>query len=227
MRILLKYPTRGRRETFLSTIQKWVSTCHRIEALGIAVSLDTDDVSMKDLTVDDLPAVAWKKIYRSPNKTKIQACNANLQEVEWPWDIVVLVSDDMLPEVEYWDERIRSAMPESLNHAIWIHDGFQNEKLNTLSILGRRLYDSWGYIYHPDYKSFYCDNEFTDWCKSHPSQCTIIPEVLVRHHHPLVTGGTFDALYARNQTYLDEDRKTYERRTAPQKMGFLKLLSRR
>lgn len=227
MRILLKCPTRGRREKFLETIKVWVSKALRIESLGIAVSLDTDDASMADFTVDDLPVVAWKRVFRSSNKTKIEACNANMGEIDWNWDIVILVSDDMIPEVEYYDEKIREKMPESLDHAVWVYDGFQNERLNTLSILGRALYARWGYIYHPDYKSFFCDNEFTDWCRSHPAQCSVIPEVLIRHVHPLATGDAFDALYTRNQTYLEEDRRTYERRTAPQKMGFLKLLSRR
>jgi hypothetical protein len=118
-------------------------------------------------------------------------------------------------------------MTEEFDKVIWVHDGLQNERLNTLSILGRKIYEQWGYIYHPDYKSFYCDNEFTDWCKANPSQCVVIPEVLIRHKHPLATGEPFDALYTRNQTYLEEDRRTYERRTAPKKMGFLKLLSRR
>lgn len=227
MRILLKCPTRGRREKFLETIRTWVSKTHRVEALGIAVSLDTDDASMADFTEADLPPVAWKRVFRSPNKTKIQACNANMNEIDWDWEVVILVSDDMVPEVEWYDERLRDVMPETFDKAIWVYDGFQNERLNTLSILGRKIYEQWGYIYHPDYKSFFCDNEFTDWCKANPSKCVVIPEVLIRHKHPLATGEPFDALYARNQTYLDEDRKTYERRTAPQKMGFLKLLSRR
>jgi hypothetical protein len=70
------------------------------EKLGILVSCDTDDATMKDVTEADLPEVAWKKICRSPNQSKIEACNANMTEVDWPWDIVILVSDDMVPEVQ-------------------------------------------------------------------------------------------------------------------------------
>ena len=227
MRILLKCPTRGRRDKFLETIRTWVAKTRRTEALGIAVSLDTDDASMADFTEADLPAVAWKKVFRNPNKTKIQACNADMDRIDWPWDVVILVSDDMVPEVQDYDERLREVMTEEFDKVIWVHDGLQNERLNTLSILGRKIYDQWGYIYNPEYKSFYCDNEFTDWCKANSSKCAVIPEVLIRHKHPLATGEPFDALYTRNQAYLDEDRRTYERRTAPQKMGFLKLLSRR
>lgn len=231
MRILLKCPTRGRREKFLSTIRKWVELAHRPESLGIAVSLDSDDVSMGNFTEADLPNVAWKRVYRGPNKTKIQACNADIENVEWPWDIIILVSDDMIPEVDGYDMKIREAMPDSLDHVVWVHDGFQNEKLNTLNIFGRARYNSWGYMYYPEYKSFYCDNELTDWCRENPSKCTIISEVLIRHHHPLANGSPSDVLYERNQRHFVDDAALYERRknatTAQSRFGFLKVLSRR
>lgn len=225
MRILLKCPTRGRRDKFLSTIRKWVELAARPESLGIAVSLDTDDPQI--LTEDDLPNVAWKRVYRSPNTTKIQACNADMDRIDWNWEIVVLVSDDMIPQVPEWDMTIRTAMDESLDHVVWIYDGFQNERLNTLNIFGRKRYEAWGYLYHPAYKSFFCDNELTDWCRAHPKQCTILKDVLVKHEHPLATGVQSDALYTRNQAYFEEDAKTYDRRKAPSRFGFLKLLSRR
>ena len=100
MRILLKCPTRERRFQFLSNLRKWVDLANHPEELGILVSCDTDDESMRDVKESDLPEVAWKKIVRSPNKSKIEACNANMNEVDWDWQIVILVSDDMVPEVK-------------------------------------------------------------------------------------------------------------------------------
>lgn len=229
MRILLKCPTRGRREKFLSTIRKWVEFADQPSLLGILVSADVDDVSMKEMTEAHLPDVPWKKVCFSGNKTKIEACNANMESVDWPWDIVVLVSDDMIPQVKGYDTQIRAAMP-SLDHVVWIYDGHQNANLNTLNIFGRVRYQQWGYLYHPEYKSLFCDNEVTDWCRANQSKCTIIPHVLIRHIHPLTSNVQSDALYDRNQKYLNEDMKTYERRkmyASVSKLGFLKLLSRR
>ena len=99
MRILLKCPTRNRREQFLTNVRTWVELANRPQDMGILVSCDTDDGSMQSVHEADLPEVAWKKICRQPNKTKIEACNANMRDVDWNWDIVILVSDDMTPEV--------------------------------------------------------------------------------------------------------------------------------
>jgi hypothetical protein len=228
MRILLKCPTRGRREKFLSTIQKWVDLADHPEQMGILVSADVDDTCMRGFTEADLPNVSWKKVCFGHSKTKIEACNADIEKVDWEWDIVVLVSDDMIPQVKGYDTRIRRAMKTS-DHVVWIHDGLQNGHLNTLNIFGRNRYRSWGYMYHPAYKSFFCDNEVTDWCRANPQRCTIIPEVLIRHEHPL-GGAAIDSLYMRNQVYHLEDSRTYERRkmlVTSSRLGFLKLLSSR
>lgn len=227
MRILLKCPTRGRREKFLDTIRTWVSMATRTEAIGIAVSVDADDVSMRGFTEDDLPNVAWKRVFVGTSKTKIEACNADMDKIEWDWDIVILVSDDMIPQKKGYDVDIIEAMNGELDRVVWIYDGLQNSNLNTLNIFGRKRYEAWGYLYNPVYKSFYCDNEVTDWCRANPHKCAIIREVLIRHVHHLVTNEAPDALYTRNAVYLEADRRIYEARTHTKKYGFLNLLSRR
>ena len=231
MKILLKCPTRQRRARFVDTIYKWVEFADHPESLGILVTADSDDVSMGGFSEKDLPdSVAWKKVCFGNSKTKIEACNADMKEVDWEWDIVILVSDDMIPIVRGYDTRIRSGMHKSLDHVVWVYDGLQNGILNTLNIFGRVRYETWGYMYYPEYKSFFCDNEVTDWCKSHPMQCTVIPTVLIKHDHPLATGKGPDALYIKNQVSYSEDKRLYDRRrmyTSTSRLGFLKLLSRR
>jgi hypothetical protein len=226
MRILLKCPTRSRPTQFLGVLQKYVELANRPDLLGICVSCDTDDATM---TPGDIQraiknithTTAWSEIYYGTSKTKIEAVNADMNSVSWPWDIVVVVSDDMRPQIKGYDDVLRSHMMANFpdtNGILWVNDGTQGEKLNTISIMGRTMYTSFGFLYHPDYKSLFCDTEFTDLCKgSLASKCRYIPYVLIRHEHP---GTGFpernDALYARNQRYWTEDmytyisRKTYE-----------------
>jgi hypothetical protein len=156
----------------------------------------------------------WCEIYYGNSTTKIQAVNADIESVPWEWDIVVVMSDDMVPQLKGYDDVIRNHMlanfPDT-NGILWTNDGTQGHNLNTISILGRVMYKSFGYLYHPAYKSLFCDTEFTDLCKgSLASKCRYIPYMLIRHEHP---GTGFpekgDALYARNQTYWSEDMETY------------------
>jgi hypothetical protein len=206
----------------MQTLRTYVNLAKGKDQIGVAISCDTDDSSMTRSSVQDeihtlLNPVAWHRIFYSPNKTKIQACNANMGEIDWQWDIVVLVSDDMIPRIEGWDNVIRTHMttyfPDT-NGILWFNDGFQGDKLNTLCVYGRRMYDTFGYIYEPSYKSLFCDTELTDRCRADlASFCKYIPYCIIRHEHP-GTGfaQNMDPLYARNQTYWNEDMHNYIRR---------------
>jgi hypothetical protein len=219
MRILLKCPTRSRPQQFLSVLQKYVSLASRPDLLGVCVSCDVDDTTMTPADVQyaikNITHVTdWTTIYYGNNTSKIEAVNADISSIPWNWDILLLVSDDMVPQIKGYDDILRNHMianfPDT-NGILWVNDGTQGEKLNTISIMGRAMYTSFGYIYHPTYKSLFCDTEFTDICKnSLASQCKYIPYVLIRHEHP---GTGFpernDALYAKNQTYWSRDMYTY------------------
>jgi len=222
MRILLKCPTRSRPQKVIQTLASYVKLANHPEQLGVAISCDEDDVSMGRNLVQEqllrtLNPVAWKRIFFSPNKTKIEACNANMNDIEWEWDIVVLVSDDMIPQLKGYDDVIRNHMlsrfPDT-NGILWFNDGAQGDKLNTLCIYGRTMYQTFGHIYHPEYKSLFSDTELTDLCKGElASKCLYVPYCIIRHEHP-GTGFSqnMDALYERNQRYWNEDMYTYIRR---------------
>jgi hypothetical protein len=119
----------------------------------------------------------------------------------------------MVPLVKGYDDVVRSHMMASFpdtNGILWFNDGHQADKLNTLSVMGKVMYRSFGYIYHPSYKSFYCDTEFTDLCRgSLKSKCLYIPTCIVRHEHPGHGYGGFDSLYIKNQAAWTEDMDMY------------------
>jgi hypothetical protein len=219
MRILLKVPTRSRPSQVLKTLEAYSKLANHPEHIGVAISCDEDDTTMnKDLIRSEINQVtrrmAWRHVFYSNNRTKIEACNANMSEIDYLWEIVVLVSDDMIPQVKGYDDVIRNYMraqyPET-NGILWFNDGYQANKLNTLTIMGRRMYESFGYLYHPSYKSLFCDTELTDLCNTTlKSKTTYIPYCIIRHEHP-GTGFAekMDELYMKNQKYWMDDMYTY------------------
>lgn len=218
MKVLLKCPTRGRPQKLIAAFQKYASLASHPEDIGVALSCDTTDPSMKDERVLAslhviLSKFAWYKVFYSDNTSKIQACNANMDEIDYPWDIVVLVSDDMIPQVEGYDAIIRRFMRTSFpdtDGILWFNDGYQQDKLNTLSMYGRTMYGRLGYIYNPIYKSFFCDTELTDLCKTTLKEKTLyVPNVIIRHEHPTLGYDTLDDLYVKNYTFFGEDAMTY------------------
>jgi len=188
----------------------------RLDLMGIAVSCDVDDASMTSQAVQQqlfqvMSRFAWNGLYYGGSATKIEACNADIEKVTYPWDIIVLVSDDMIPEVRGYDNHIRAAARPDLDCIIWFNDGFQEYRLNTLSIYGRVMYERLGGMYDPNYKSFFCDTELTDLCKTKYLDKTIYsPKCIIRHRHPLLGHAVpFDSLYMRNHKYLEQDLRTY------------------
>lgn len=203
----------------METLRKYVQLANHPERLGVALSCDTTDPSMlRNLVQEEIRAILspceWSRIFFSDNKTKIEACNADMEKIEYPWDIVVLVSDDMIPQIKGYDDVIRSHMlayfPER-DGILWFNDGHQGDKLNTLCIFGREMYNHFGYIYHPSYKSLFCDTELTDMCNtSLKSKCVYSSYCIIRHEHP-GTGFSdkMDGLYEHNQRFWSQDMYTY------------------
>jgi hypothetical protein len=114
---------------------------------------------------------------------------------------------------------------------LWFFDGWRKD-LNTLCILGRKYYDRFGYVYHPEYKSFWSDAEFTDVATILNKQ-TFIDKVIIRHLHPDIVlsdeetrkkfaeflpeyseHGSFghDALWKKNSLPGDPDHSVYKKR---------------
>jgi hypothetical protein len=222
MKILLKCPTRSRPQKVIATLSTYLRLATDKNQIGVLISCDLDDSSMRPNLVQEeihriLAPAAWHRIEYGSSKTKIEACNADMSSVEYPWDIVILVSDDMIPQVSGWDDVIRSHMisrfPDT-NGLLWCNDGYQKEKLNTLCVYGRKLYEEFGHIYHPEYKSFFCDTELTDRCRVDlKDRCLYLPYCIIRHEHP-GTGHAqnSDDLYSRNSVFFKEDMMTYIRR---------------
>ena len=199
----------------MTTLKKYVDLARRPDQIGIAISCDVDDTTMTPPAVQQrllklVSKFEWSALYFGGSKTKIEACNADIENVEYPWDIVVLVSDDMIPEVPGYDEIIRQQMPPDRDAVLWFNDGHQEYHLNTLSIYGRTMYERLGNIYEPAYKSFYCDTELTDRCKSDLLPKTkYISQCIIRHKHPFWTKQPADALYHQNQRFWSDDFRAY------------------
>jgi hypothetical protein len=157
------------------------------------------------------------QFFLTDSKTKIEAINANMEGLEF--DILVVVSDDMVPRMIHFDDIIVKHMNEyfpDMDGALHYNDGFcGKDQTITLSIMGKKLYDRFGYIYHPSYKSFYCDNEFTDVVRSW-RKVKYFPEVIIQHEWKGF-GEEADSMYKRNSEYGKGDDITYAKR---KELGF-------
>jgi len=146
-------------------------------------------------------------IHMGISKNKIAACNRDVYNYK-NWDILILASDDMEVQVVGWDKIIIDAMGKDTDQVLYYPDGYTN--LNTMCILGKKYYDRFGYIYHPDYISLWCDNHFQEVAQRLGKEKRFT-KVLFKHQHPMNIGSGNDDLYKRNEKYYHEDKKTFER----------------
>ena len=135
-------------------------------------------------------------------------------ENETDWDIVLLASDDMIPKIKGYDTIIINKMMETYpdtDGVLWFNDGHQGNKLNTLCILGKKYYERFNYIYHPDYKSLWSDNEFMDVANLLKKQ-TYFSELIIKHEHPDVGYGNRDNIHVNNSKNDIIDKNLYLKR---------------
>jgi hypothetical protein len=213
MKLLIKFPTRGRKDKFFNVLDLYINYLEDTYNYKVIVSCDNDDLSMNnDEVISKLKTYKNLEYYFSDNKSKIEAINANLENEEF--DILLLASDDMIPQFEGYDMIIRAMMMKNYSDTdgvLWFNDGYQAKNLNTLCILGKKYYHRFGYIYHPSYISLWCDNEFTEIAQSLKKQ-TYIPQVIIKHEHPVWKGEKWDDVQIKNDSFNNRDKENFIKR---------------
>lgn len=201
-RLLIKMATRGRNKKFFRTLsQYYVLLSGEIPTIFV-ISCDKDDPEMSPKTIKKLT----KKFTRFPlyihygdNKSKIAACNANMEPYTGQWDVVLLASDDMVPVIKNFDKIIMNTMESNFpdySGVLNFNDGFVNFTRNTYPVLGVNYYNKFGYIYYPEYKSLYCDEELKIVSQKLNKEL-IVDTVIIEHRHPCNGKAHIDKTYQR------------------------------
>lgn len=216
MKILVKWPTRSRPNHFFACLKRYDDYRSRETELFFVVTMDLDDETMNNPEVRGRLDGRSDMVYRYGNsKTKIEAVNADMDLAPPDWQILLLASDDMIPVEREFDAVIASDMRNyfhDLSGCLWYKDGRRRD-LCTLSILGRKFYDAFGYIYHPAYQSLFCDNEFQAVATA-MGKLAEIDHVIISHAWVDFTGT--DALHRKNSSgaVTQRDQATFEARRA-------------
>ena len=226
MNILVKWPTRGNSAGLKERITHWVSRQSGRHDVRYLLGIDVDDLDSSQAAVDiPFQMKADVAIDVSPSNGKIAACNSGITFPQenipqwspvWAWDVVILASDDFAPEVYGWDEMVARAFAwhlPALDGLIHFPDGFSaHDRFVTIPVLGVNLWRRWGYIYHPSYRSLWCDREQSEVaCTLHKSVYIDLPVFQHRWRGAAHHAAT-DATLAYNQSYFEQDRQMYERR---------------
>ena len=193
-------------------MEKYYEFANDLSQIEFLITLDTDDTSMNNQEVlTRLNSYKNLKYVFGVSENKIDAVNRDIEIGDW--DIILLASDDMIPIEKGYDDQIRFNMKINYSDTdgiLWFNDGNRKD-LNTLCILGKKYYQRFNYIYHPDYKSLWSDNEFMTVGNILKKQ-TFIDKVIIHHQHPDWGYGNRDKIHSLNSNHDRDDRNTFLRR---------------
>ena len=167
-KILVNYPSRSRPHKFIKILRDYSSRLSGKNDVHFLIKIDKDDTSLNNNRIINFLKslnVSYTLEILEDCQGKVDAINRNVSKYDF--DIVITISDDMELLVDGWDEIISKDFKQNycqcLNYNVdprLQEKGF--ESLIVLPIIGKDLYKKFEYIYHPSYKSEYCDNEQTE-----------------------------------------------------------------
>ena len=214
MKLLIKFPTKGRLFKFFTVLDLYYKMCDDLENTKFLITLDNDDKIMNQPEIIDMFNKYKNLTYiYGDSKSKIDAVNRDINSDD-DWDILLLASDDMIPVVKGYDTIIKNKMLKyysDTDGVLWFNDGNQGNKLNTLSIMGKKYYQRFNYIYNPNYLSLWCDNEFMVVANLLNKQ-KYFNDVIIKHEHPDWGFGYRDNIHLENSKNDSIDRQTYLKR---------------
>lgn len=214
MKILVKLPTKKRKEKFFSTLDIFYNLLDDIENTAFLITLDDDDDDMvNDEVFNKLTGYKNLSYTVGTSIHKLSATNRDLETFN-NWDILVLASDDTIPKIKGYDSIIRQEMmtnyPDT-DGVLHFNDGFQKSQLNTLPIVGKKYYDRFGYVQYPEYKSCFADNEFMEVSRI-LNKVTYIDTVVIEHQHPDWGFGKHDFVHGLNVQNYEHDQNLFTTR---------------
>lgn len=207
MKITYSFPSRSRPDKFFAALDN-IRAMSASDNYEIIAKLDMDD-----LTTDNHEVKTRLKSYPEVtvkwgiSDNKIHAVNRDLEDMTG--EILCCHSDDMVFIKKGFDDIIR----REIEPGGYLHfpDGYANERLCTYSIMHVDYYKRFGYIYHPAYKSLWCDNEQMEVAKK-LYRYRFVNENILEHVHPSAGKAAKDAQYELTEKFYSIDKTTFLKR---------------
>lgn len=209
--ILFKLASRERPDRFLDTLENLYANIANAENFTIYCVLDEDDPTAAAYQAV-LNGGEWLNLVIDwgHSKSKVHAIN---RRIRINWDgLLVNWSDDQRASLYGFDQLIRDIFYECFpknDGLLHLPDQDAKEAIPVLYIADRKYFDRDGWIYHPKYKSVWCDNHSMMLAKLR-NRYAFGDERLFVHLNPAYGHLPRDPMFDRQQAQWDEDKATYD-----------------
>lgn len=151
--ISILHPSRLRPQQSAQTLKRWIERAAFPKNIEVIVSIDEDDPTRDNyITIERDHGIIVNK-----NRNAIDAINEAAKMATG--DIFIVVSDDTdCPDL--WDAKILEEVAGKEDWILKCRDGIQ-DWLITMTVMDRKYYNRFGYIYYPGYDHLWADTELT------------------------------------------------------------------
>lgn len=214
MRILINFATYGRLNAFVSGMENIEDTISKDADYEVIVSADFGDEQMD---IPEIKSIVKRfkntSIYFGQHVSKVAAINRFIGRAKKKFDILLNMSDDFRFILKDWDKQLVSDAKlyfnDSTNFLLHYPDGYVNERLPTMQIIGRQFYERTNEVYCSLYNSVSCDAD-AYYTSLILGKYKYIDKHLFVHNHPANVGGMVtDKTYLGNDFFDKIDTKTY------------------
>jgi hypothetical protein len=217
-KVLIKIPSRGRPERLIKALDSIFMNVADVDNILVSCTLDEDDETVNNESFrQKIAEYKNTTIEWGLSNSKIHAVNRSVPESGW--DIIVIGSDDIYFNLYGFDQHIRSEMfrhfPDGDGY-LHFKEKDSGEVLNVMTVIDRKYYDRFNYIYHPDYVSLFADNEQFEVAKMLGRYVYLSYEIM-EHRNPAYgyKGMEKDELFIRQQELgWTVDQEMYHKRRA-------------
>ena len=201
--ITLLHPSRGRPEMAFNTFQAWKRKA--VNDFEYILGLDESDKSQdryKELYTD-----SGVRAFIGNNNSVVECTNKIAKFATG--DILIYLSDDFDCPIA-WDELIVNAVKDKDLFMLKVDDCVQpfEQKVLTIPIMSKSLYNKLGYFWNPLYKSMWCDVDLFHETKDYHIYA---PELKFRHNH-WVAHGQIDKTYKDSESNFYTGKRVFEQR---------------
>ncbi len=212
MKFSLIHPSYGRPEMARQAYREWMGHFSREHQVEYILSLDKrDDTAAYKARLQGLV-----NIVVSDNQNVVQATNIAAKSATG--DVLIYVSDDFgCPR--NWDRKVAELQPLSRPAILEVDDCYQkNRNLLTIPIMNRELYTKLGYMWHPNYRSMFVDNDLYETCLR--LGAIVDGRTLKFPHRHYSKGFTkVDATYLQSQQHWQQGKQQFNSRSQQQGWG--------
>lgn len=211
MRILFKFPSRGRKQRFFNTLDNLHANIADKDKFHIVCTLDEDDMEMNnELVKMQITSYPNTTPMYGKSKSKIDAFNRDMDEITG-WDICVAVSDDMQFIINGFDNLIREGFQYNapdFDALLHYPDNDAKHIIPVLYVAGRKYFNRDLFIYNPIYWSLFCDNESAEVAKMRGKYFYMGIQIL-NHLNPAYGHLPRDEQFDKQQNMWGRDERIY------------------